>query len=260
MKIHILVKIIVEGYYSRYYTPMIDTGAEANIFKHNCLPEEKWEKIKIPIIIKGFNNEGNIITHKARNIKIQIWDKILKIEEAYSYELPNKDIIIGLPFLEKLYPHIITRTHWWLTTPCKQKIAAKRVSNKVRKITNWIKGNEKITQKLENEQKNENQIEEIIIFTIDKITPIKEKLKELYSKDPLKGWDKHKTTIKIELINKDSIIIQKPLKYNFNDLKEFKIHIEELLKKGYIQESNSKHTSPAFIINKHSEQKKKRKK
>ena len=41
MKIFILAKIIVEGYHNRYYTPMIDTGAEANICKYNCLPEDK---------------------------------------------------------------------------------------------------------------------------------------------------------------------------------------------------------------------------
>ena len=94
-----------------------------------------------------------------------------------------------------------------------------------------------------------------IIFTIDKLSPIKQRLEKLYSEDPLKGWNKHKTIVKIELINKDSIITQKPLKYNFNDLGKFKIHITKLLEKRYIQESNSKHTSPGFIVNKHSEQK-----
>ena len=36
---------------------------------------------------------------------------------------------------------------------------------------------------------------------------IKKKLEQLYSEDPLKGWEKHKTTIKIELIDKNSIIV-----------------------------------------------------
>ena len=34
------------------------------------------------------------------------------------------------------------------------------------------------------------------------------------------------------------------------------MHIDELSEKQYIQKSNSKHNSPAFIVNKHSEQKK----
>nr|CAB42622.1 putative polyprotein (aspartic proteinase, reverse transcriptase, ribonuclease H) [Nicotiana tabacum] len=253
-KIYILSKIIVEGYYNRYYTPMVDTGAEANMCRHNCLPESKWEKLKTPIVVTGFNNEGSMITYKARNIKIQIWDKILTIEEIYSYEFTNKDILLGMPFLDKLYPHIITKTHWWFTTPCKQKLGAKRVNNKVRKTTPWIKGSEKITQKLENVIQSNHNIE-IIIFSINKIKPLQDKLELLYNDNPLQGWEKHQTKIKIELIDENSIITQKPLKYNFNDLTEFKMHIKELLDNNYIQESNSKHTSPAFIVNKHSEQK-----
>nr|CAC88792.1 putative polyprotein [Nicotiana tabacum] len=253
-KIYILSKIIVEGYYNRYYTPMVDTGAEANMCRHNCLPKSKWEKLKNPIVVTGFNNEGSMITYKARNIKIQIWDKILTIEEIYSYEFTNKDILLGMPFLDKLYPHIITKTHWWFTTPCKQKLGAKRVNNKVRKTTPWIKGSEKITQKLENVIQSNHNIE-IIIFSINKIKPLQDKLELLYNDNPLQGWEKHQTKIKIELIDENSIITQKPLKYNFNDLTEFKMHIKELLDNNYIQESNSKHTSPTFIVNKHSEQK-----
>ena len=163
-------------------------------------------------------------------------------------------MLLGMTFLEKLYPHIITKTHWWFTTPCKQKIGAKRVNNKKRKTTEWIKGSEKITQKLENIKEEDPKIE-LIIFSIDKVKIIQDKLELLYSEDPLQGWEKHKTKVKIELIDNNSIITQKPLKYNFNDLTEFKIHINELLEKGYIQENNSKHTSPAVIVNKHSEQK-----
>ena len=255
MKIYILAKVIVEGYYNRYYTPMIDTGAEANICKYNYLPTDKLKKLKTPMVVTGFNNEGSMINYKAKNVKIQIWDKILTIEEIYNFEFTTKDMLLGMPFLDKLYPHIITRIHWWFTTPCKNKVGAKRVNNKQRKTTEWIRGNEKITQKLENISKNTITQLEIIIFTIDKVKIIQNELEKLYNDNPLKGWNKHKTKIKIELIEENSIIIQKPLKYNFDDLTEFKMHIKELLDNKYIQESNSKHTSPAFIVNKHSEQK-----
>ena len=110
MKIYVLMKIIVEEYYNRYYTPMIDTGAEANLCRYNYLPEGKWDKLKTPIVVKGFNNEESLITYKARNVKIQIWDKILTLEEIYNYELTTKDMLLGMPFLDKLYPHIIIKT------------------------------------------------------------------------------------------------------------------------------------------------------
>ncbi|WMV13984.1 hypothetical protein MTR67_007369 [Solanum verrucosum] len=146
-------------------------------------------------------------------------------------------MLLGMSFLEKLYPHVITKTHWWFTTPCKQKVGAKRVNNKNRKTTPCIKGNEKITQKLENIKEINHNIE-LIVFSIDKLKLIQEKLESIYSENPLKGWEKHKTKIKIELIDDNAIITQKPLKYNFNDLTEFKMHIKELLENNYIQESN----------------------
>ncbi|WMV32868.1 hypothetical protein MTR67_026253 [Solanum verrucosum] len=121
----------------------------------------------------------------------------------------------------------------WFTTPCKQKIGAKRVNNKKRKTTDWIKGSEKITQKLENINEEDPKIE-LIIFSIDKVKIIQDKLELLFSQDHLQGWEKHKTKVKIELIDNNSIITQKPLKYNFNNLTKFEIHINGLLEKGYI--------------------------
>ena len=91
---------------------------------------------------------------------------------------------------------------------------------------------------MENISKNQITQLEIIIFTIDKVKIINEQLELLYNENPLQGWEKHKMKVKIELIDENSIITQKSLKYNFDDLKEFKIHIDELLENNYIQESN----------------------
>ena len=60
------------------------------------------------MVMTGFNNEGSMITYKAKNI--QIWDKILTIEEMYNFEFTTKDMLLGMPFLERFYPHIITKT------------------------------------------------------------------------------------------------------------------------------------------------------
>ena len=79
---------------------------------------------------------------------------MLTIGEIYNFEFTTKDMLLGMSFLDKLYPHIITRTHWWFTRPCKHKVGAKRVNNKQRKSTEWNKESEKITQKLENISKN----------------------------------------------------------------------------------------------------------
>ena len=151
----------------------------------------------------------------------------------YNFEFTIKDMLLGMPFLDKFYPHIITKTHWWLTTPCGYKIGAKRVKNKQRKSIEWIRGSEKINQEMENISEKQISQLEIIIFAIDKVKIINEQLEQLYNEDPLQGWEKHKTKVKIELIDESSIITHKPLKYNFDDLKEFKIHINELLENNY---------------------------
>ena len=56
-----------------------------------------------------------------------IWDKIFTIEEMYNVEFTTKDMLLGMPFLDRFYPHIITKTHWWFTTLCGNRIRAKRV-------------------------------------------------------------------------------------------------------------------------------------
>ena len=66
-KVYILAKIIVEGYNSRYYTPMIDTGSEANLCRYNCLPETKWKQITQPTVLTGFNNEGSMVKYYAKD-------------------------------------------------------------------------------------------------------------------------------------------------------------------------------------------------
>nr|AAP53052.1 retrotransposon protein, putative, Ty3-gypsy subclass [Oryza sativa Japonica Group] len=48
--------------------------------------------------------------------------------------------------------------------------------------------------------------------------------------------------------------ISKPNRSNFEDIEEFKMHIEELLKLGAIRESRSPHRSAAFIVRNHVEE------
>ncbi|WP_353824386.1 hypothetical protein, partial [Acinetobacter baumannii] len=102
----------------------------------------------------------------------------------------TKDMLLGMPFLDRFYPHIIRKTHWWFTTPCGNRIGAKRVKNKQRKAMEWIKGSEKINQEMKNIDKEQETQLEIIIFNIDKVKIINEQLEQLYNDDPLEGWEK----------------------------------------------------------------------
>jgi len=79
--------------------------------------------------------------------------------------------------------------------------------------------------------------------------------KELYSDNSLKFWDKDKTFAKITLLNPNTIIRVKQMVYTHQDIQEFDKQIKELLEKGLIQNSKSPHTSPAFMVRNHAEEK-----
>ena len=87
-----------------------------------------------------------------------------------------------------------------------------------------------------------------------------EKLKENFSNNPLKYWEKTKIYCKLEMIDTDNIIRVKPMIYSREDIDDFKIQINELIQMNLISESKSPHSIPTFMVRKHSEIKKKKSK
>ena len=79
-----------------------------------------------------------------------------------------------------------------------------------------------------------------------------EKLKEIFSNDPLKYSEKTKIYCKLEMIDPDKIIKVRPMTYSQEDIEDFKIQILKLI----VNESRSPHSSLAFMVRKHSEIKK----
>ena len=55
-----------------------------------------------------------------------------------------------------------------------------------------------------------------------------EKLKENFSNNPLKYWEKTKIDCKLEMIDTDKIIRVRPMTYFQEDIEDFKIEITEL--------------------------------
>ena len=80
-----------------------------------------------------------------------------------------------------------------------------------------------------------------------------EKLKENFSNNPLNYWEKTKIYCKLEMIYLDKVIRVRPMIYSQEDIEDFKIQINELIQMNLIRESKSPHSSPAFMVRKHSE-------
>ena len=77
---------------------------------------------------------------------------------------------------------------------------------------------------------------------------------EIIGENPAKHWEKNRVICKLELKDPEFRIQNKKIESTNENLKEFELHINELLKLGVIQKSTSRHRSHAFIVNKHSEQ------
>jgi len=87
---------------------------------------------------------------------------------------------------------------------------------------------------------------------IDKIVTRLEDI-QIIGEIPMKHWDKNGILCKINIINPDHIIKTSPIEATPKDIKEFKMHIEELLKLGAIRDSRSPHRSASLIVRNHAE-------
>jgi len=88
---------------------------------------------------------------------------------------------------------------------------------------------------------------------------VKALLQANFDDNPLKYWDKDKTYADIHLKDANTFVRVKPIRYNQQDELEFKIKLKELVDRHLAfkssEEKKSPHSSPAFVVNNHSEQK-----
>lgn len=250
---YMTVKIVIPTYMSRIYHGLFDTGANTCICKKDVLPEEKWEKINNKVLT-GFNEEKNDVEYRANNIKIMIAREEFIIPYIYAMNNINADIIIGATFYNKYSPITIDMENGIIKFTKKGNIYPNYLVKypRKKKLEKWKKGNPSIVQPLENLQIN--QTTESGSEELNNILG-----EDIYGENPLEHWEKHKTKAKIELKDPEDNIYKPPMNYQESDYKEFKMHIEEMTKEGYIEEKlnfeNKKYSSPAFIVIKHSEEK-----
>ena len=96
-----------------------------------------------------------------------------------------------------------------------------------------------------------NLKEEHIKNLVDRL----EKL-EILGENVLKYWEKDKVQCILKIKNPDYKINTAKIEATKKDREDYKTHINDLLKLEVIRRSYSPHRSTAFLLNKHSEQKK----
>ncbi|QZH55167.1 replicase [chicory mosaic cavemovirus] len=253
---YMTVKITIPTYLSRIYHGLFDTGANVCVCKENVLPQELWKETR-STVLNGFGAEKTLAHKKAENIKILIAKEIFIIPYIYAYNLEKVDIIIGATFYNKYNPILIDINAGLIKFTKKEKLYPNYLIKypKEKILIPWEKGNPKITQSLQNKENIINKINSIN----EDINLLQILGEEIFNENPLQGWEKHKTYAKIELKNPNDEIYKPPMIYKEEDYKEFELHITELIKGDYIEQKdkyeNKKYSSPAFIVNNHSEQK-----
>ena len=83
---------------------------------------------------------------------------------------------------------------------------------------------------------------------------IKPGVKEIIGENPMKHWEHNKIVCKLEIKDPNFRIQNKKIESTNKNIKDYEMHISELLRLKVIRKSISRHRSPAFIVKKHSEQ------
>jgi len=96
-------------------------------------------------------------------------------------------------------------------------------------------------------------------FEIRLETEVKALLQANFDDNPLKYWDNDEAYADIQLKDANTIVRVKPIRYNQQDELEFKVQLKERENRQLAfkrsEENKSSHSSPAFMVNNHSEQK-----
>ncbi|GJT85730.1 Orf y [Tanacetum coccineum] len=87
---------------------------------------------------------------------------------------------------------------------------------------------------------------------LEKFKPVIERLKHqgYIGEEPLKHWKKNGELCKLDIINPDITIEDRPLKHVTPAIEDsFKKHVDSLLKSGAIRPSKSRHKTMAMVVN-----------
>nr|GEU59616.1 TPA: orf y [Tanacetum cinerariifolium] len=199
-------------------TAIIDTGASACCINKKVVPKEALEPLTDDVFFNGLNSRHNGIK-----------------------------MLIGANFLRSMKGGI--------------RIEGDEITI-YKKVTKIKTSNQTETAKIAKLEVNEEEfleINESIYFNqegskafLEQFKPIIERLKHqgYIGEEPLKHWKKNGELCKLDIINPDITIEDRPLKHVTPAMEDsFKRHVDSLLKIGAIRPSKSQHRTMAMIVN-----------
>ncbi|GJW64463.1 Orf y [Tanacetum coccineum] len=197
-------------------TAIIDTGASACCINKRVIPEEALEPLNQTVVFNGLNSSQQA-TDKIKQGYFQIEGNKFKIPLIYAFDMRDSngiEMLIGANFLRSMKGGI------------------------------RIEGDEITIYKKVTKIKTSNQTE------IAEIAELEVKTAGYIGEEPLKHWKKNGELCKLDIINPDVTIEDKPLKHVTPAMEDlFRKHVDSLLKIGAIRPSKSRHRTMAMIVN-----------
>ncbi|GKE31755.1 Orf y [Tanacetum coccineum] len=230
-------------------TAIIDTGASACCINKKVIPKEALEPLTQTVVFNGLNSRQQA-THRIKQGYFLIEENKFKIPLIYAFDMRDSngiEMLIGANFLRSMKGGI--------------RIEGDEITiyKKVTKIKTSNQTEIAEIAELEVSEEEFLEINESIYFNQEgsrafqeQFKPVIDRLKQqgYIGEEPLKHWKKNGELCKLDIINPDITIEDRPLKHVTPAMEDlFRKHVDSLLKIGAIRPSKSRHRTMAMIVN-----------
>ena len=231
---------------------ILDTGASTCCVCQTAVPEDAIESSDTTVQITGVNSK-QIVNKKLKGGQIIIGENRFRIPYTYCFPMGMKEgiqMLIGCNFIHAMKGGLRiegkTITFYKNVTEIQTSTETIAVPAAIEELDldeyEYIFLQDALSyQPLEINHKFEQQF-----------NPLLTRLKEqgYIGSNPLQYWSKNRVVCKLDIINPDITIEDKPLKHVTPAMKEqFERHVKALLEIGVIRPSTSRHRTMAFIVN-----------
>ncbi|GKB46079.1 Orf y [Tanacetum coccineum] len=213
------------------------------------IPEEALKPLTQIVFFNGLNSRQQA-THRIKQGSFLIEGNKFKIPLIYAFDMNDSngiELLIGANFLRSMKGGI--------------RIEGDEITI-YKKVTRIKTSNQTEVAEIAELEVNEEEfleINESIYFNqegskafLEQFKPVIERLKHqgYIGEEPLKHWKKNGELCKLDIINPDITIEDRPLKHVTPAMEDsFKKHVDSLLKIGAIRPSKSRHRTMEMIVN-----------
>ncbi|KAJ3708598.1 hypothetical protein LUZ61_012303 [Rhynchospora tenuis] len=232
---------------------ILDTGATVCCIDEQAIPAEAMEPSVYPIQINGVNSQQTA-NKKLKGGTMSIEENKFRIPFTYAFPMLQRDgiqMLLGCNFIRAMQGGL--RIEGQMVTFYKNVTTiATKVDAEVASMAEIAELDLSELEYMEIQRSTAYSIGDQSESFREKFKPLLNRLKEqgYIGDNPLQHWSKNQVTCKLDIINPDVTIQDKPLKHVTPAMKEqFDKHVQALLKIGVIRPSKSRHRTMAMMVN-----------